>query len=161
MRKRLGKVAEMTAICSELFRIEPEVIGISEQFFKEQLRLFQLAGASQAFDVPKRAGGEASFRARQTVHMCAINFVTTHKRIFYQAVLYRSHRRKPHWVDGADESHHRHQQRRSVQIFCPFSLHKRLQLVIPEVCKNIVSNLVSRALPDVERSRERALQGQA
>jgi hypothetical protein len=84
--------------------------------------------------------------------MRAINFVTTDKRIFYQVLLYRSHRREPHRVYRADEPHHRYQQRRSIQIFCPLRLHKGLQFVVPEVCKDIVPNLVTRMLPDVEGS---------
>ena len=69
----------MPAVCSQFFRIEPKMIRIAQQFFKQQLRLFQLTGTSQTFDIPERAGGEASFCARQAVHMGAFNFVTADK----------------------------------------------------------------------------------
>src|SRR5215469_17917517 len=132
------------------------MIGISKKLLKQQLRLFQLTSSSQAFDIPKRTGGEASFCPRQTVHVRAVNFVTTHERVFYQVFLYSSHRREPHRIHWTNKPHHGHQQRGCIQSLCSLRLHKRLQFVVPEIRKDVTPNLVPRTLPYVKWSRERA-----
>src|SRR5262249_53779226 len=48
-----------------------------------------------------------------------------------------------------------------IQILSAFRLHKRLQILIPEICENIISNFVPSALPQIERPRKRSLLRQA
>src|SRR5579875_2996093 len=60
--KGLGKIAQVLAAAAQLLRVKTEVVGIAEHLVKEELRLFQLMGTCQAFDVPERAGDKAAFR---------------------------------------------------------------------------------------------------
>jgi hypothetical protein len=63
-------------------------------------------------------------------------------------ILDRFHRGKPHRVNGADEPHHRHQERCSIEVVRAFGLHKGLQFIAPEIREDIMPNLVPRPLPD-------------
>src|SRR5258708_10785948 len=137
------------------------MVRVTQQFFKQQLRLFQLTRPSQTFDVPERAGCETSLAPWQAVHLSAFGFITPYERIFDQVLLDRYHRGKPHRIYRADEPHHRHQQRRGIEIFRAFGLHKRLQLLAPEIRENVIPDLISRVLPDIERSRKGPLLSQA
>jgi hypothetical protein len=93
--------------------------------------------------------------------MCAFYFVATYKPVFDQSSFYRFHCREPHRIHRANETHHGHQQRRNVQIFCALRLHKRLQPVVPEVCEDVIPNFVSRPLPHIERAGKRAFLGKS
>src|SRR2546425_911010 len=63
MRECLGEVAEMLPAWTNLLRVEPQMVGVSQKFLKQQLSLFQLPSARQAFDVPKRACSKATLSA--------------------------------------------------------------------------------------------------
>ena len=61
-----------SAAGAEFFGIEPEVVGVSEQFFEQQLGFFQLMRArASAFDEPERAGGKAAFDAGEAVDVAS------------------------------------------------------------------------------------------
>src|SRR4029077_17837398 len=81
MRECLWEVAEMLPAWTNLFRVESKMVGVSQEFLKQQLSLFQLPSARQAFDVPKRAGGEAAFSTWKPVHVRFFGLIATDKGI--------------------------------------------------------------------------------
>src|SRR5271156_1186669 len=108
MCKCLWEVAEMLPAWANLLRVEPKMVCVSQEFLKQQLSLFQLSTARQAFDVPKRACSEATLAARQPVHMGAFRLVAMNKRIFDQSCFNRFHCRAPQRIHRADEPHEWH-----------------------------------------------------
>src|ERR1700722_17520322 len=108
MRKCLRKISKMPAVQSKFLRVQSNMVGVSQKLFKQQLRLFELTGARQALDIPKRAGREATLSTSEPVHMRALRLVAENQGIFNQMFLDGSHRRKPHRIHRTDESHQRH-----------------------------------------------------
>jgi len=82
MRERLGEVAEVLPARTNLFRVKPKMVGVSQKLLKQQLSLFQLSSAREAFDIPKRACGEATLSAWNPIYMGAFRFVAMDKGIF-------------------------------------------------------------------------------
>jgi hypothetical protein len=78
----LWEVAQVLPAWTNLLRVEPKMVGVSQEFLKQQLSLFQLPSAREAFNVPKRACSEASLSAWKPVHMRAFRFVAMDKSIF-------------------------------------------------------------------------------
>ncbi len=64
MGERLREISKMSPVGTQLFGIQPEMVRVTQQFFKQQLRFFQLTRPSQAFDVPERAGRETALAPR-------------------------------------------------------------------------------------------------
>src|ERR1700735_1477348 len=124
MRECLREVAEVLSAWTNLFRIEPEMVGVSQKFLKQQLSLFQLSSARQAFDVPKRACSEAALSARKPVHVGAFRLVATDKGVFYEPCFNRFHCRAPHRIDRANEPHEWHKQDRRIQVLAPLRLYQ-------------------------------------
>src|SRR4051794_17069228 len=108
MCERLREIPKMAPVTTQLFGIKTEVVRVSQQLLKQQLRLFQLTRTSQTFDVPERARRETALSSRQAVHLSAFDLITPYQRIFDQLFLDRFHRGKPHRVHWADEPHHGH-----------------------------------------------------
>src|SRR5229473_6409073 len=104
----LWEVAQVLPAWTNLLRVESKMVGVSQEFLKQQLSLFQLPSARQAFDVPKRACSEATFSAWNPVHMGVFRLVATDKSILDQPSFNRFHCREPHRIDRADEPHERH-----------------------------------------------------
>ncbi len=67
MAQCLGRVAQVSAVGVELFGIQPQRIGITQQLFEFQVRLLDPSGTGQAFDIPEGAGGKSAFVTRQTI----------------------------------------------------------------------------------------------
>src|ERR1700689_1488037 len=108
MCERLWEVAEVLPAWTNLLRVEPKMVGVSQKFLKQQLCLFQLSSAREAFDVPKRACSEATLFAWNPIHMGAFRLVAMDKSIFDQPCFNRFHCRAPHRVYWADEPHEWH-----------------------------------------------------
>src|SRR5690606_4143308 len=53
MAQRLGRIAQVMAMNVELFGVKPQRIGITQQLFELQMRLFNPASPGQAFNVPE------------------------------------------------------------------------------------------------------------
>src|ERR1700723_2777660 len=111
---------------------------------------FPALSARQAFDVPKRAGSEAALGARKPVHVGAFRLVAMDKGIFDEPCFNRFSFRAPHRIHRANEPHEWQKQDRRIQVPAPLRLYKRLQIVIPEVRKDVLSNRVARSQPSVE-----------
>jgi hypothetical protein len=78
----LWEVAQVLPAWTNLLRVEPKMVGVSQEFLKQQLSLFQLPSAREAFNVPKRACSEATLSAWNPVHMRAFRLIATDKGIF-------------------------------------------------------------------------------
>ena len=75
MSECLGKIPKVAPVCAKLLGVESKMVGISQQFLKQQSRLVDLARACQAFDVPKRARSEAAFSTRKPVDVRAFRLI--------------------------------------------------------------------------------------
>lgn len=58
------------------------MVGVSEEFLKQQLGPFQFPRTGQAFDVPERTRGETPLSAGEAIHVCVIQIVAVNKRVF-------------------------------------------------------------------------------
>src|SRR5438105_4264054 len=53
VRKGLREIPKMPAVSAQFLRIESKMVRVPQQLLQQQLRFFQVAGASQAFHIPK------------------------------------------------------------------------------------------------------------
>ena len=67
MSQSLRHVSAMFAAATELLRIEPEVVRISQYFFEEQLGFLNLMRASQTLYQPEGTCGKVPFFAFQGI----------------------------------------------------------------------------------------------
>src|SRR6202050_2428827 len=75
MCKRLREIAQGLALEPGLFRIKPEVVGIAQHPFKQQLGFVQLfrdsrTRASERLYEPKRTHIESTLSTRKSVNAC-------------------------------------------------------------------------------------------
>src|SRR2546427_12315452 len=52
VRKGLREIPKMPAVSAQFLRIESKMVRVPQQLLQQQLRFFQVAGASQAFHIP-------------------------------------------------------------------------------------------------------------
>jgi hypothetical protein len=127
------------------------MVRVTQQFFKQQLRLFQLTRTRQTLDLPERAGRETALAPRQAVHLGVFNFITAYERIFDQVFLDRFHRGKPHGSTGLMNRiigiSSVAASRSLVLLDCTNGCSSSLR----EICEDVIPDLVSRVLP---RGRE-------
>ena len=70
MGEGLREVAEMFACRTELLRIEPDMVRITEHLFEKKPCLFDVAGTSETFDVLEAADVERAFDPAQPIDRC-------------------------------------------------------------------------------------------
>ncbi len=102
----LREVAEVLAGGAELFGIKAEVVGIAEGFLEDEAGLFQVASASEAFDIPEGAGGKGAFAAVHAVGRGFGGVVPVDEGIFDEALFDDVQGGFPTRVGGADEFDH-------------------------------------------------------
>src|SRR5260370_21484809 len=78
----LWEVAEVLPARTDLLRVKPQMVCVSQEFLKQQLSPFQLTSARQALDVPKRTCSEAALPARKPIDMRAFCLIAMDKSIF-------------------------------------------------------------------------------
>src|SRR5436309_7079048 len=61
VRERLGEVAEVLCLRTQLLAVQSEVIGVAEHLLEEEPRLLQIPHAGEALDVPEGAHREGTF----------------------------------------------------------------------------------------------------
>ncbi|MNT08485.1 hypothetical protein D3C72_1432290 [compost metagenome] len=153
MRQRLRRVAHVPPMAVELFGIQPQRVGVPEQLFELQVGLVELAGAGQAFDVPERAGGEGAFAAGQAVDLAVVVAVAVDHAVAHQALFDGLQGRQPARVAGADETHQRHQQHRTVQAGAADVLDEMSAFLAPEVLPDVGVDRLAGLVPARERCR--------
>ncbi|MCY1313000.1 hypothetical protein D9M70_634830 [compost metagenome] len=77
----------MPRMAVELFGVQPQRIGVPQQLFKLQVRLFHLAGPGQAFDIPERTRSEGAFGAGEAVDLTVFVAVAIDHAVAYQGFL--------------------------------------------------------------------------
>ncbi|KPY88200.1 macrolide ABC transporter ATP-binding protein [Pseudomonas syringae pv. spinaceae] len=141
----------MTGMAVELFGIQTQRVGVTQQLLELQVRLLYPTGAGQAFDIPERTGHERALLAFQPIIMVVIVAVAEHHSVTHQRGLDGVQRRQPFRVIGADEAHQRHQQHRGVQVAAAFVLHKMTEFFVPEVVPNVILDILTDLVPALER----------
>lgn len=63
MRECLGEIAQVFAARAQLFRVQPEMVGVADHLVELQTSFVHLPGPGQALDQPKGAGRKAAFAA--------------------------------------------------------------------------------------------------
>src|SRR5437764_12217606 len=71
VRECLWEVTKMLSAGTNLLRVQPQMIGVSQQLLKQQLSLFKFPSTRQAFDVPEGACSETTFSAWNPVYVGA------------------------------------------------------------------------------------------
>src|ERR1700729_1277554 len=66
----LGEVAQLLARRADFLGVEPQVVGVSEQFLEHEPGLVQAPGASECFYVPEGAHRERALFTPQAVRGC-------------------------------------------------------------------------------------------
>src|SRR5260370_21983806 len=99
----LWEVAEVLPARTDLLRVKPQMVCVSQEFLKQQLSPFQLTSARQALDVPKRTCSKAALPARKPIDMRAFCLIAMNKSIFDYSRFNRFHGRAPHRIDRANE----------------------------------------------------------
>src|SRR5262245_18841219 len=61
VRERLGEVAEVLRLVTELLAVEPEVIRVAQHLLEEEARFVQVAHAREALDIPEGAHRKRAF----------------------------------------------------------------------------------------------------
>src|SRR6195256_4223687 len=63
----LGEVAEELAALADFLRVEPEMVRVGEHLLEDELRVLELPGSSEAFDIPEGAHGERALAAVESI----------------------------------------------------------------------------------------------
>ncbi|RMS09672.1 hypothetical protein ALP72_05644 [Pseudomonas coronafaciens pv. coronafaciens] len=161
MTQGLRCVAQMPRVTVELFGIQPQRVGVTQQLLELQMRLLDPPGTGQTFHVPERAGHEGALFARQAVIMIVVVAVAEYHAIAHQRCFDGIQRRQPLRIIGPDKAHQRHQQHGRIKVAAALVLHKVAQFFVPEVLPNVVLDIFAHLVPAFERPRQRTFQGQA
>src|ERR1700722_8253990 len=140
MSKRLREIAQSLALRPRLFRIKPEMVGITQHSFKQQLGFVQLSRysrtrASERFYKPKRTHIKSTLRSRESVNArlrrVAIYETVTDKtsisRILADRVYGADHPR----IGGSHKEDQRHNKERRIQVFATVELGKCVAFLAP------------------------------
>src|SRR4029453_665067 len=114
MSECLGKISQVFAGRSKLFRVKTEVVGIAERLFKKEARFFKITRSRQALHKPERAHGKRPLSPRETVRAGVAEIISIDERVFDQRSFDRFHGRDPARVGRTRKSHYWHQQPRSI-----------------------------------------------
>src|SRR5215470_4696845 len=98
MCERLGEVAQVLSLGSELLAVQPQMTGVPEHLLEEEPRFVQVPHAGEALDVPEGAHREGAFLPREPVGESAREAVAIDQRVAHQLALDRAQRREPSWV---------------------------------------------------------------
>src|SRR5262249_30839838 len=138
-----------------------KVIGVPESFLEKETGFFQITGPRQALHIPKRTHGKRAFLPQKPIIESITRLIAIHQRVAHKRFLESPQCREPTWVNRADKAHQRHEQGGGIQRLSAFVLHKGLPLLIPEVGKDVMIDLVAGATPLLQGGWERALICQA
>src|SRR5579864_9432866 len=146
----------MLAAGSEFFRVQAEMIGITQHLFKQHASFLDLVRTCECFNKPKGTGGEEAFVAFDSIEANLVA-ITVDQSVDREVTLDSLQGRKPLGIRRADEPDERHEQYSRIQARRALVLHKALEFVIPEVGVNIFRDGVTTRFHPLKWTCERAL----
>src|ERR1700683_5586110 len=133
MCKRLREIAQGLALRPCLFRIKPEVVGIAQHPFKQQLGFVQLfwvsrTRASERLYQPKRTHIKGSLRSWKSINAglrrVTIYEAVTDKASIPRILAYRVYGADHPRIGRGHKEDQRHNKARRVQLFAAVKLRK-------------------------------------